>query len=441
MKTNVAKLASWAITVALGGFLFGFDTAVISGAEQAIQTEWQLSDTAVGQLVAMALYGTILGALIGGVPAERWGRKRTLQLIGVLYLLSAAASALAPDAVTLMIARFVGGVGVGASSVVAPMYITEVSPPNLRGRLVATFQLNIVAGILVAYLSNYLIAGGAWRFMLGIEVVPAILFVLLLLRVPRSPRWLAQRARRPDEALSVLRDIDPSTAEAELAAIVNASDSGAEQTSVTQLLSSGRYTRPVMLAFLFAFFNQLSGINAIIYYAPRIFSMTGLGEDASLLASAGVGLFNFAFTLLGMLLIDRLGRRTLMLIGSLGLIVALAGTAYAFASENFAPVPYLIFGYISFFAMSQGAVIWVFISEIFPTRLRAFGNTLGSSTHWVFAAGVAAVFPALASQFGGATVFGFFTAMMVLQLLYVAFLMPETKGRRLEEIAASTAHG
>ncbi len=432
--THLRRLIAWSVIVALGGFLFGFDTAVISGGEQAIQAEWGLSDALVGQTVAMALYGTVIGALFGGWPADRYGRQRSLVWVGVLFLVSAIGSALAPDVYTLMAARFVGGLGVGASSVVAPMYISEIAPKEMRGRLVAVFQLNIVAGIMAAYISNYLVAGNSWRVMLGIEILPALLYVVLITQVPRSPRWLVLKAKRDAEALAVLERIyPPADAAAELAQI-RASDAPAAPTQGLGEFFSGRYKWPILLAFLFAFFNQTSGINAIIYYAPRIFTMTGLGADAALLASAGVGAFNLAFTFVGMLLIDRLGRRTLMLIGSVGLILALGLTARAFVTEEFAAVPYLIFAYISFFAMSQGAVIWVFISEIFPNEVRAFGNSFGCGTHWVFAAVIASAFPPVAAAVGGEWLFGFFTGMMVLQLGYVAFLMPETKGKSLEEL-------
>ncbi|MEL6277156.1 MAG: sugar porter family MFS transporter, partial [Bacteroidota bacterium] len=308
------KVLGWAITVALGGFLFGFDTAVISGGEQAIQELWGLSDYIVGQMVAMALYGTVIGALTGGIPADRFGRKTTLFWIGLLFLISAVGSALAPDVYSLMLARFIGGLGVGASSVVAPMYITEVAPAESRGRLVATFQFNIVLGIMVAFLSNYLIGdGSAWRLMLGVEIIPAILFVVMIMWVPNSPRWLVVKKGDTGRALEVLRAINPNTAEQELESI--SGSSAVEPTGTLRNFFSGRYRIPILLAFLLALFNQVSGINAVIYYAPRIFGMAGLQESASLLASVGIGAVNLLFTITGMLLIDRFGRKTLMFIG------------------------------------------------------------------------------------------------------------------------------
>lgn len=422
----------WAFTVALGGFLFGFDTAVISGAEQAIQSEWQLSDTMIGQMVAMALYGTIIGALFGGLPAERYGRKTSLFWIGLLYTASAIGSALAPDVYTLMVARFIGGLGVGASSVVAPMYIAEISPADKRGRLVATFQFNLVLGIMAAYISNWLVGGGSWRLMLGIEILPAIAFVFMVLGVPRSPRWLVVKRGLREEALSVLKRIDPDTAVEQLRRIQHSHDNS--NGGGFRHFISGKYNRPILLAFLFAFFNQVSGINAVIYYAPRIFGLTGLEESASLLASAGIGTVNLVFTVIGMALIDGFGRRKLMYIGSVGYIVSLCCVAYAFYAELFTGyfVPFWLFVFIASHAIGQGAVIWVFISEIFPNEVRSYGNSLGSGTHWVFAAIIAGTFPMLAGEMGPTAIFAIFAGFMVMQLLFVAFMMPETKGTSLE---------
>lgn len=428
------NVLTWSITVALGGFLFGFDTAVISGAEGAIQQLWSLSDTMIGQMVAMALYGTVIGALAGGWPAERFGRRVTLFWIGMLFLISAAGSALAPDVYSLMFFRFIGGLGVGASSVVAPMYISEIAPAENRGQLVAAFQFNIVLGIVVAYVSNWLISGSSWRLMLGVEIVPAIVYVFLILRVPRSPRWLVLQGSNPEEALSVLQRIDPAKASRQLA-LIQASDNKQAAGGWREFIS-GKYNFPILLAFLFAFFNQLSGINAVIYYAPRIFSMTGLGASTALLASAGIGVVNLVFTLLGMFLIDRVGRRMLMYVGSIGYIISLSAVAYAFFTQNFGgmAVPVWLFVFIAAHAIGQGAVIWVFISEIFPNEVRALGNSMGCGTHWVFAALIAAVFPPLAASLGGGLVFAFFALMMLFQLAYVIWLMPETKGRSLEEL-------
>ncbi len=436
---NAQKIWQWALSVSLGGFLFGFDTAVISGAEGAIQREWDLSDFQLGQMVAMALYGTILGAIFGSFPADVWGRKKSLLFIALLYLISAAWSALAPDLTQLMIARFLGGLGVGTSSVVAPMYITEIAPAKRRGQLVAAFQLNLVLGILVAYFSNYwigssLAAEGNWRFMLGIEVIPAVAFLLAMFLVPRSPRWLVTKANKPKEALRVLQMIDPEQAAAELAAI-----QASENTRASAALASffkGGYNKPILLAFLFALFNQISGINAIIYYAPRIFESAGLGASTALLQSVGIGLVNLIFTMLGMFLIDRVGRKLLMYLGSVGYILSLSAVAYAFYSGNLSGmiVPVCIFVFIASHAVGQGAVIWVFLSEIFPNEVRSLGASLGSTTHWIFAAFIAGNFPALVGIFGTAPIFAFFAFCMLGQLFFVAFLMPETKGQSLENM-------
>lgn len=433
-----AKVWAWAITVALGGFLFGFDTAVISGANELLEAEWGLSKTAIGQMVASALYGTIVGALFGGIPADAFGRKRTLIWIALLFLISAAGSAFAQDIWQLSIARFIGGLGVGASSVVAPMYITEIAPAKHRGQLVAAFQFNLVLGILVAYFSNFAVdaagMGANWRLMLGIEILPAILFLLLLFRVPRSPRWLMAKADEPEEAMAVLRLIDPATAEAEFAAI-RVSNVTKETVAVSTFVSR-KYRRPILYAFLFALFNQISGINAIIYYAPEIFKSAGLARDASLLGSVGIGVVNVIFTLLGMFLIDRSGRKKLMYIGSFGYIISLSAVAWAFATGNTggAAVPILLFVFIASHAIGQGAVIWVFLSEIFGNEVRSLGASLGSVTHWVFAALIGAFFPYLAATFGQAPLFAFFAVCMVGQLVFVHFFMPETKGVELEEL-------
>lgn len=430
MKNNVFF---WAIVVALGGFLFGFDTAVISGAEKAIQQVWGLSPWEHGFTIAIALIGTVFGAIFGGLPSDRLGRRTTLSWIAVLYLASAVGAALSPAWVPFMVFRFLGGLGVGASSVTAPLYISEVSPPASRGRMVGMFQFNVVFGILAAYLSNYLlknIGPDAWRWMLGVQAVPALAFFLLLFRIPESPRWLLRRGRVA-EARAVFERIDPATAEANVATILlaNAAEQGPGES-----LWAPQYRQPVLLAVLFAMFNQLAGINAIIYYAPRIFEMTGLGQGAALLSSAGVGLVNFVFTLLGVNIIDRFGRRKLMFVGSVGLIFTLGLVARAFYTQQFNgyTVPVLLFGYIAFFAFSQGAVIWVFISEIFPNAVRAKGQALGSSTHWVMAAAITFTFPYFTEKLGGGNTFAFFCAMMVLQLLYVWKMMPETKGTTLE---------
>ncbi len=431
------KLYGWSITVALGGFLFGFDTAVISGAEQQIQTLWALSDGIHGFAVAIALYGTVLGAMLGGIPSDHIGRRRTLFWVGVLYLSSAIGSALAPEIVSFMVFRFIGGVGVGVSSVAAPMYISEIAPPRSRGKLVGLFQFNIVLGILIAYASNYLLGGAGdntWRMMLGVEALPALLFVALVTRVPRSPRWLVVKKNLREEAKEVLRSSGLSEPEierdiAEIRASVLMREAGEQVPLFTR-----QFRLPIVLAMLFAFFNQVSGINAIIYYAPRILEMAGLGDRAALLSTAGIGLVNLIFTMVGLSIIDRFGRRSLMAVGSIGLIATLGLVSYTFASDAAGWISGLLFIYIAFFAMSQGAVIWVFISEVFPNQVRAGGQALGSFTHWLLAALIANAFPFVANRLGGSAVFGFFAGMMILQLLYVWRLMPETKGVSLEEL-------
>jgi len=428
------KLIFWSITVALGGFLFGFDTAVISGAEQAIQENWQLSDGLHGLAVAIALYGTVLGAVFGGVPADKFGRKKTLFGLGVLYLVSALGSAMAPEIYSFMIFRFLGGVGVGASSVAAPMYIAEIAPSDKRGRLSAMFQFNIVAGILIAYLSNFLLTGlgeNAWRWMLGVEGLPALAFTILVLFVPQSPRWLAAKKNDMEGARAVLAQIDPATVEEEMKCLIATAE---EPNKKAPRLFQKRFAFPVSLAFILAVFNQISGINAIIYYAPRIFEMTGLGASSALLSSAGVGLVNLIATIAAIAVIDRFGRRKLMLIGSVGLMTTLALVARAFFTQDFTGVPVLIFLFIASFAVSQGAVLWVYLSEIFPSQVRAKGQGLGSSTHWICAALVANFFPLAANTLGGGAVFTFFAVAMAAQLVYVYTVMPETAGVPLEEL-------
>lgn len=429
------RVLRWSLIVALGGFLFGFDTAVISGAEQAIQSQWKLTDTMIGQVVAMGLYGTVIGALVAGFLADRYGRKYILICISILYLLSAIGSALAPEVYSLMAFRLLGGLGVGASSVVAPMYISEIAPPEKRGRLTALFQFNLVVGILLAYISNFLIGNPGemgWRFMLGVEVIPAIAFVLFIFTVPRSPRWLVTKLGDKVEALRVLQLIDASKANLILSEIED-TNTIKEPTGLRHFFS-GKYNFPILLAFLFAFFNQVSGINAVIYYAPRIFKMTGMAVDTSLLSSAGIGFVNLVFTLIGLALIDKLGRRFLMYVGSLGYIISLSMVSVAFYTASFDGfmVPIWLFVFIASHAIGQGAVIWVFISEVFPNEVRGFGQSLGCGTHWVLAAIIAGIFPYVVGLIGGGPIFAIFAVMMVLQLLFVWRMMPETKGVSLE---------
>lgn len=426
----------WSLTVALAGFLFGFDTAVISGADQPLQALWQTSDWIHGGLVmSSALWGTVLGALFGNWPCDRYGRKLTLILVGILYLVSALGSALATDPYIFSVLRFVGGLGVGLSSIVAPAYISEIAPAQSRGRLVVLYQFQIVFGILIAFVSNYVLAeyfGASWRWMLGIEALPALVFLLLVTRVPESPRWLL--LQRNDEAAcrEVLSISDPAGVDEALQSIK------AQAEERVQSLWRKAYTRPILLAFLVAFFNQVSGINFIIYFAPRVFELAGLDSSSALLSTAGIGLVNLVSTLLGMLLIDHLGRKQLLFIGSIGYIVSLSAVAWAFTSgAGGMMVVFFIFLFIAAHAVGQGAVIWVFIAEIFPNSVRTKGQSLGSGTHWVLAALITLVMPSVLSSFQPAAIFGFFAFMMVLQLLFVLTLMPETKGRSLEAIGQS----
>lgn len=435
---NYRKVFYWSITVALGGFLFGLDTAVISGCERTIQHLWNLSDAMTGQMVAMALYGTIIGAIFGGIPAEQIGRKNTLFWVAIVYLVSAVGCGLSPDVYWLMFFRLLGGLSVGASSVVAPMYIAEISPTEKRGQLTALFQFNIVLGILVAYLSNWLIGTddpSNWRWMLGVVAIPSLVFVVLILAVPESPRWLAVKKGDSAGALRILNLINPATAQQSLTEMTANPSGETHNVGLSEFLG-GRYKFPIWLAFLFAFFNQVSGINAVIYYAPRIFEDAGLAANAALLSSVGIGVVNLIFTMLGLSLIDRYGRRFLMYIGSFGYIISLSAVALAFftGASGGLTIPVLLFVFIAAHAIGQGAVIWVFISEIFPNRVRAYGNSLGSSTHWVFAAIIAASFPWMAGRFGQAPIFTLFAIMMVFQLLFVWKMMPETKGVSLEDL-------
>jgi sugar porter (SP) family MFS transporter len=431
------RIFFWSLTSALAGFLFGFDTVVISGAEKTIQALWGLSDNLHGIAMASALYGTVVGSLIGGWPADRLGRKVTLLWIGVLYLLGAAGSALAPNVWVFIAARAIGGLGIGISTVVAPMYISEIAPPKHRGRLAGMFQFNIVFGILIAFVSNALLAGvgeNAWRWMLGVAAFPSLLYSLLCFGLPESPRWLLTKKGDREAALRVLQQIEPEAPRTEIAALADEiTTASTEEVSSEQFWTRGLRT-PILLAFLIAFFNQLSGINAILYFAPRIFELTGLAAKAALLESVGIGVTNLIFTFVGLWLIDRLGRRTLLYIGSFGYITSLGLVAWAFFTEHYSIVPLCIFAFIAAHAIGQGAVIWVFISEIFPNRHRAEGQTLGSFTHWIFAALLTTFFPRMVSAFPAGYIFSFFTGMMVLQLLWVKTMVPETKGVPLERI-------
>jgi SP family arabinose:H+ symporter-like MFS transporter len=421
----------WSITVGLGGLLFGMDVAVISGAELAIQQLWKLDSFTHGLAIAAALYGTVIGAALGGIPADIFGRKKTLFWIGLSFFISSIGAAIAPDVNLFMLFRFLGGLGIGASSVVAPIYISEIAPAKHRGKLVISFQLNIVLGILIAYVSNYFIQGmeNDWRIMLGVVALPSLLFSILILFTPETPQFLLLKRNDIDGARKVLTLADPNPDET-----IQRIQNNAKQSTEKERLFSGKFVWPLTLAFLFAFFNQMSGINAIIYYAPRIYELTGLGKESALLSTAGIGIANLLFTLLGWYLIDRVGRRILMFIGSVGYIITLSLIAYAFYTESYTLVPVYIFAFIASHAIGQGSVIWVFISEIFPNSVRASGMAWGSLTHWVFAALVANFFPLFTESYGGTLIFGFFAVMMVAQLAYVAFMMPETKGANLEDI-------
>ncbi len=509
----------WSITSALAGFLFGFDTVVISGAEQTIQKLWNLSPGLHGMAMAAALYGTVLGSVLGGVPTDRLGRKATLAFVGLLYIVSAVGSGFAWNVSSFVVARFIGGLGIGISTVAAPLYISEISPPAYRGRLAGMFQFNIVFGILVAFASNAALAGlgeNAWRWMLGVAAFPSLVYTAMCLGLPESPRWLIGRKGDRAGGLKVLKLIEPDATPGQLEAHADEILAASSERAVSSHFWTWKLRIPILLAFLIAFFNQLSGINAILYFAPRIFGLTG--SENALGQSVGIGFTNLAFTFVGLWLIDRLGRRTLLFIGSFGYILSLGLCAAAFfawapqfkaastavdlksavnglKAANPARVPALsqeleankkalvaatavaasgaqpvsfaldasldsvkavantalrqasqaagsgglmvlvcIFAFIAAHAIGQGAVIWVFISEIFPNRHRAEGQALGSATHWVFAALLTTFFPLMMAALAPGYVFSIFCAMMVLQLLWVKFMVPETKGVTLEQM-------
>lgn len=432
-----SPLSLWTFTVALAGFLFGFDTIVISGADQPIQNLWNTSSWFHSTFImSMALWGTVIGALFGSIPCHHLGRRRTLLWIGVLYLVSASGSAMATDPYMFSAFRFIGGLGVGASSVAAPIYISEIAPPERRGRLVAMYQFQIVFGILVAFLSNYLIGltghPTSWRWMLGVESIPAAVYLALVFKIPESPRWLILKGDITGARI-LLEKLNPAHLVDDLIESIRSSLQVPKGTSERFLQS--KYARPVALAFLIAFFNQLSGINFVLYYAPRIFGEAGIAADSVLGASVPLGIVNLLFTMLGMYLIDRLGRRQLMVIGSIGYIIFLSAVSWAFFSgaQGFYVVVFVC-GFLASHAIGQGAVIWVFISEIFPNQVRDYGMSLGSGTHWVFAGLITMITLPVLKAFSGGIIFAFFAGMMVLQLLWVLFVMPETKGVPLEEL-------
>jgi sugar porter (SP) family MFS transporter len=433
------RVLRWSVTSALAGFLFGFDTVVISGAEQTIQALWNLSAGMHGVAMAAALYGTVVGSVIGGWPSDRFGRRPTLLAIGIFYFVSAAWSALAGDVYAFIAARFIGGLGIGISTVVAPLYIAEIAPAEQRGRLAGMFQFNIVFGILIAFLSNALLAGigeTAWRWMLGVAAFPALLYTAMCFAIPESPRWLIDRKNDRAAGAAVLKAIYPEASPEEIGRKTDEIARSSTTTGRAGRFWTSRLRKPILLAFLIAFFNQLSGINAILYFAPRIFEMTGLGTQAALLQSVGIGVTNLVFTFVGLWLIDRVGRRTLLLVGSAGYIGSLGLTAWAFFTAHYGIVPACIFAFIAAHAVGQGAVIWVFISEIFPNRHRAEGQALGSFTHWFFAALLTSFFPKMVTAFAPGGIFLFFCGMMVLQLIWVLTMVPETKGVPLEDMQA-----
>lgn len=444
---NSKKIIYWSITVALAGFLFGFDTIVISGAEQDIQNLWG-TYTLFGRndlfhgivIVGSALWGTVFGAIFGAIPNDRLGRKKTLIIIGILYTFSAIGSSLSTDPWLFAIFRFIGGIGVGASTIAAPAFISEIAPKEKRGRLVATYQFNIVFGILIAFVSNALFAKfidvDAWRWMIGIEALPAFIYTILVFTVPESPRWLLSKKNDVEGAKEIFRSLykKEDDVEAQVKMILDSQ----ENVNTTERLFNKKYSIPLSLAFFIAFFNQFSGINAILYYANRIFEEAGLAEQASDLSSIGLGVTNFIFTLLGMFLIDKLGRKQLLYIGSFGYIISLSIVSLCFYNNwSGMIVPTSLFLFIASHAIGQGAVIWVFMSEIFPNHMRSSGQAFTSSVHWILAAIIPSLVPILFNLIGAAVVFAIFAIMMILQLIWVRFYVPETKGKSLEELSAS----
>ena len=433
---SMNKLLQWSLTAALAGFLFGFDTVVISGADKQLQSLWNSSDVFHGFVViSMALWGTVMGSLLGSIPTKLLGRKNTLLWIGLFYTLSALGSAFVNDPYLFAFFRFIGGIGVGVSTIAAPAYISEIAPAKNRGRLVGLYQFNIVFGILIAFLSNYTLSGlgeNAWRFMLGIEVLPALIYTFLVLRIPKSPRWLVLQGQ-VEKAKEIIFTVYNTRDAEELMFEIAKEEKTA---STTEHIFNPRYRRILALAFFIAFFNQFSGINAFLYYAPRIFEEGGLGESTALLSSVGIGLTNLLFTLIGINLIDRLGRKILLYIGSVGYIISLSLIAASFLLNwEGIILPLFLFLFIASHAIGQGSVIWVFISEIYPNHLRSSGQSFGTSVHWVLAAIIPSLVPYLFVQIGPGVVFGVFAFMMILQLLFVYFWVPETKSVPLELLA------
>jgi sugar porter (SP) family MFS transporter len=437
-----SKLLFFSIVVALAGFLFGFDTVVISGADKQLQEFWQSSDLFHGFVVmSTALWGTVIGAIFGYIPTNKLGRKKTLLSIGLLFFISALGSALVSNPYAFAVFRFIGGLGIGVSTIVAPAYVSEIAPAKDRGKLVAMYQFNIVFGILMAYISNYFlkdIGTDSWRYMLGVEAVPAIIYAVLVIKIPESPRWLIEYKNDKKKAIEILKTLLPKD---EIEREINEIEEAHVVESSKDNIYMKKFRIPLMLAFFIAFFNQLSGINAFLYYAPRIFELAGLEESTSFLSSIGIGVVNLVFTLIGIALIDKFGRKKLMYIGSVGYIISLALVSLALTFNwSGHTIPVFFFVFIAAHAIGQGAVIWVFISEIFPTKLRAAGQSFGASVHWILAAGIPAFIPFLFSKVGPASVFTFFCIMMVFQLIWVKFKMPETKGKSLEDLASELSN-
>jgi sugar porter (SP) family MFS transporter len=440
MNLNSVLLKSTGVA-ALGGLLFGFDTAVISGTTSALSQAYGLSSKSLGLTVSIAIWGTVVGAMLAGFPGERLGRRDSLRVMALFYLVSALGCALAWNWWSLVVFRFIGGLGIGGSSVLAPMYIAEIAPAKWRGRLVGLFQFNVVFGILVAYFSNYVIAllhpgGLEWRWDLGVAAFPAALFFIMLFTIPRSPRWLVKKGRVA-EARSVLQMTGDENYERDLREIVESID--VEQKQAAEKLFSRRYAFPIFLAVSIGMFNQLSGINAILYYLNDIFAHAGFSRISGNLQAVAIGATNLAFTIIAMSVIDKLGRKTLLLVGSVGTAACLAGVSAIFffhSHENL--LVWLLVGYIAFFAFSQGAVIWVYLSEVFPNTVRAKGQSLGSFSHWFMNALISGIFPLMAAS-SGAYPFVFFSIMMVLQFFVVLFVYPETKGLTLEEMQKELA--
>lgn len=442
---NQNKLLRWSIVVALAGFIFGFDTVVISGANQPIKELWHTSPLFHGFFImSMALWGTVIGAMFGGIPTEKYGRKTVLLWVGILFAVSAFGSAFAGNAYVFSFFRFIGGIGIGVSSVVAPIYISEISTPVTRGRLGALYQFNIVFGILIAFLSNYFLqgVGGAndWRWMLGVLALPAIIYTALVFGISESPRWLITKKNDLVAAKTVLVQIGVTNADAEIATILRSNEQQIGMVNALSLFSI-KHKKIIWLAFMIAFFNQVSGINFILYYAPEILEKAGLAAKESLFNSIAIGGTNLVFTFVGLYLIDRLGRKTLLIIGSFGYILSLSMVSWAFyvhAGAVFLMSFLLLF--IAAHAIGQGAVIWVFISEIFPNKIRSAGQSFGASVHWVFAALITLVTPVFLDKDYGIfkdnpwPIFAFFAGMMVLQLVWVFTSVPETRGISLEEL-------